>query len=47
MPRGREEVIVAGAVILVETMARFGFREALVSEADILDGLAVGALRLR
>ena len=47
MPRGREEVIVAGAVILVETMARFGFREALVSETDILDGLAVGPLRLR
>ncbi|MFM7719073.1 MAG: exopolyphosphatase, partial [Actinomycetota bacterium] len=47
MPPGREDVIVAGAEILVETMARFGFERALVSEHDILDGLAVASLRGR
>ena len=39
MAPGRGEVIVAGAVILVEVMRRFGFDRTLVSEADILDGL--------
>ncbi|MFM8999211.1 MAG: DUF501 domain-containing protein [Actinomycetota bacterium] len=47
MPRGREEVIVAGAVILVESLARFGFDGVTVSEHDILDGLGVAALRGR
>lgn len=41
MPRGREDVIVAGIVILEQVMRRFGFEECLVSEADILDGLAL------
>lgn len=41
MPAGREDVIVAGLVILERAMARFGFGEVLVSEADILDGLAL------
>jgi exopolyphosphatase / guanosine-5'-triphosphate,3'-diphosphate pyrophosphatase len=36
---GREDVIVAGAAILVGAMRRWGFTEALVSETDILDGL--------
>jgi len=40
MAPGRGDVIVAGAIILVETMRRFGFDRALVSETDILDGLA-------
>jgi exopolyphosphatase / guanosine-5'-triphosphate,3'-diphosphate pyrophosphatase len=44
MPRGREEVIVAGAQILVEVMEGFGFEEVLVSEADILDGLVLDLL---
>lgn len=44
MAPGRGDVIVAGAVILVAVMRRFGFGEALVSEADILDGLAFDAL---
>jgi exopolyphosphatase/guanosine-5'-triphosphate,3'-diphosphate pyrophosphatase len=39
MPRGREDVIVAGAEILAQVMDGFGFSEVLVSEADILDGL--------
>jgi exopolyphosphatase/pppGpp-phosphohydrolase len=38
-------VIVAGATILVEVMRRFGFGEALVSEADILDGLMFESIR--
>jgi exopolyphosphatase / guanosine-5'-triphosphate,3'-diphosphate pyrophosphatase len=41
MAPGREDVIVAGATILVRVMRRFGFEEALVSETDILDGLAL------
>jgi exopolyphosphatase / guanosine-5'-triphosphate,3'-diphosphate pyrophosphatase len=37
---GRVDVIVAGALIVVAVMRHFGFDEMLVSEADILDGLA-------
>ena len=44
MAPGREDVIVAGATILVRAMRRWGFREALVSERDILDGLVVELL---
>jgi exopolyphosphatase / guanosine-5'-triphosphate,3'-diphosphate pyrophosphatase len=44
MAPGREDVIVGGAVILLRVMERFGFREVLVSEADILDGLALSLL---
>jgi len=44
MAPGRADVIVAGAVILVEVMRRFGFEQALVSETDILDGLALELL---
>jgi exopolyphosphatase/guanosine-5'-triphosphate,3'-diphosphate pyrophosphatase len=40
MAPGREDVIPAGAAILVSVMRRWGFREALVSETDILDGIA-------
>ena len=39
MAPGRGDVIVAGAVILVTVMRRFGFARTLVSETDILDGL--------
>ena len=41
MAPGRGDVIVAGAVILEAVMRRFGLEEALVSETDILDGLAL------
>jgi exopolyphosphatase/guanosine-5'-triphosphate,3'-diphosphate pyrophosphatase len=44
MAPGRADVIVAGTVILVEVMRRFGFEGALVSETDILDGLALELL---
>jgi exopolyphosphatase / guanosine-5'-triphosphate,3'-diphosphate pyrophosphatase len=37
---GRVDVIGAGALILDRIMARFGFAEVLVSEHDILDGIA-------
>jgi exopolyphosphatase / guanosine-5'-triphosphate,3'-diphosphate pyrophosphatase len=40
MAPGREDVIPAGAAILVGVMQRWGFAEAVVSETDILDGLA-------
>jgi exopolyphosphatase/guanosine-5'-triphosphate,3'-diphosphate pyrophosphatase len=45
MAPGRADVIVAGATILVEVMRRFGFERAVVSEADILDGLVLEMLR--
>ena len=44
MVPGREDVIVGGALILACVMTRFGFDECLVSEADILDGMAAGLL---
>jgi exopolyphosphatase/guanosine-5'-triphosphate,3'-diphosphate pyrophosphatase len=37
---GRVDVIVGGVVILVTILRSLGFEEVLVSEADILDGLA-------
>jgi exopolyphosphatase / guanosine-5'-triphosphate,3'-diphosphate pyrophosphatase len=40
MHPGRVDVIGAGALILDRVMARFGFREVVVSEHDILDGIA-------
>jgi len=45
MPAGREDVIVAGVVILERVMHRFGFGECLVSETDILDGVALDVVR--
>jgi exopolyphosphatase/guanosine-5'-triphosphate,3'-diphosphate pyrophosphatase len=47
MPPGREDVITTGAVILTELMELLGARQVLVSETDILDGLAFEALRTR
>jgi exopolyphosphatase / guanosine-5'-triphosphate,3'-diphosphate pyrophosphatase len=47
MPKGRGDVIVAGARILVDAMRRFGVEKALVSETDILDGLALELLDVR
>jgi len=37
---GRVDVIVGGAIVVVSVMRHWGFDEMLVSEADILDGLA-------
>jgi len=37
----RADVIVGGMCVLVATMRRFAIAELLVSEADILDGLAM------
>jgi exopolyphosphatase/guanosine-5'-triphosphate,3'-diphosphate pyrophosphatase len=47
MAPGRGDVIVAGALVLVRVMRRFGFERALVSETDILDGLALELLAVR
>lgn len=44
MAPGREDVIHGGALILERVVGRFGFAEVLVSEADILDGLALSLL---
>jgi exopolyphosphatase/guanosine-5'-triphosphate,3'-diphosphate pyrophosphatase len=40
MHPGRTDVIGAGALILDRIMTRFGFAQVLVSEHDILDGIA-------
>jgi exopolyphosphatase/guanosine-5'-triphosphate,3'-diphosphate pyrophosphatase len=40
MHPGRADVIGGGALVLDRLMARFGFAEVLVSEHDILDGMA-------
>jgi len=40
MHPGRVDVIGGGALVLDRIMARFGFGEVLVSEHDILDGMA-------
>jgi exopolyphosphatase / guanosine-5'-triphosphate,3'-diphosphate pyrophosphatase len=45
MHPGRVDVIGAGALILDRTMTRFGFTEVLVSEHDILDGIAWSEVR--
>jgi exopolyphosphatase/guanosine-5'-triphosphate,3'-diphosphate pyrophosphatase len=47
MTPGREDVIVAGCTILLEILDRWGFEACLVSERDILDGLALDMLRDR
>ena len=41
---GRVDVIVGGLLILVAVMENFGFESCLVSESDILDGMAAGLL---
>ena len=45
MSAGREDVIVGGALILAVVMSVFGRERCLVSEDDILDGLAASLLR--
>jgi exopolyphosphatase / guanosine-5'-triphosphate,3'-diphosphate pyrophosphatase len=45
MHPGRVDVIGAGGLILDRIMTRFGFAEVLVSEHDILDGIAWSLLR--
>jgi exopolyphosphatase/pppGpp-phosphohydrolase len=40
MAQGREDVIVAGAAIVAGVMRRWGFAQAVVSEAFLPDGLA-------
>lgn len=44
LERGRADVIVGGMCVLVQVMRTLGFSECLVSEADILDGLAMSLL---
>ncbi len=41
---GREDVLAAGALILDALVRRFGFDEVCISEADVLDGLALELL---
>ena len=47
LEEGRVDVIVGGMCILVRVMRYFGFEECLVSESDILDGLAFSLLDRR
>ena len=44
MEADRADVIVGGLCVLVKVMRSFGFKECLVSEADILDGLVLSLL---
>jgi exopolyphosphatase/guanosine-5'-triphosphate,3'-diphosphate pyrophosphatase len=44
MAAGREDVIVAGALILLEILRRWGFEACVVSERDLLDGLVIEML---
>jgi exopolyphosphatase/guanosine-5'-triphosphate,3'-diphosphate pyrophosphatase len=41
MHPGRVDVIGAGALVLLTAVERFGLPDVLVSEADILDGIAL------
>ena len=47
LEEARADVIVGGCVVLVSIMRRFGFATCLVSEDDILDGLAMSLLARR
>jgi len=47
MAPGRADVIATGATILATLIDGLGFDRALVSETDILDGLAYGELERR
>ncbi len=47
MTPGREDVIVAGVLVLEAVMERLGFEELLVSESDILEGLVASQLLSR
>jgi exopolyphosphatase/guanosine-5'-triphosphate,3'-diphosphate pyrophosphatase len=47
MAPGRGDVIAAGAAILAEIVSSLGVERALVSETDILDGLAYDLLDTR
>jgi exopolyphosphatase / guanosine-5'-triphosphate,3'-diphosphate pyrophosphatase len=42
MAKGREDVIVAGALLLDELVRMFHLRDVIASEADILDGVLLG-----
>jgi exopolyphosphatase/guanosine-5'-triphosphate,3'-diphosphate pyrophosphatase len=42
MAKGREDVIAAGALLLDELVRRFGLRQVIASESDILDGVLLG-----
>ncbi len=44
IPEGREDVIVAGALILAGVLEHFDLSGLIVSEADLLDGVALGLL---
>jgi exopolyphosphatase/guanosine-5'-triphosphate,3'-diphosphate pyrophosphatase len=44
LEEARADVIVGGCLILVAIMRHYGFRECLVSEEDILDGMAMSLL---
>ncbi len=47
LPKGRADVIVAGASILSRVMARWSFPAVLVSERDILEGLVLQMVHLQ
>ncbi len=40
LPRDRADIIVGGCCVLLAVMRRFGFKDCVVSETDLLDGIA-------
>jgi exopolyphosphatase/guanosine-5'-triphosphate,3'-diphosphate pyrophosphatase len=47
MAPGRGDVIVAGAIVLLEVLRGIGVGRTLVSETDILDGLGFETMGVR
>jgi exopolyphosphatase/guanosine-5'-triphosphate,3'-diphosphate pyrophosphatase len=47
LEKGREDLIIAGILITVHTMERFGFSSLKISDYGLLEGLIVGDLTLK
>ena len=44
MEKGREDLIVAGSLMVLEVMDRWGFQEMIVSDWGLLEGIAIDAV---
>jgi exopolyphosphatase/guanosine-5'-triphosphate,3'-diphosphate pyrophosphatase len=43
MEKGREDLIVAGSLMVLEVMDRWGYQEMIVSDWGLLEGIAIDA----
>ena len=41
MEKGREDLIVAGSLMVLEVMERWGYKEMIVSDWGLLEGIAI------